>query len=212
MITTHNAITSANTETKRELLLAKENNLRLVERMRNAEKKYENIWIECKKRYESIPIVQKLIQSTKELEVLGVEITVLENEIKVISTEFKIKKAELINKDRKQIIQLVQYIVHEMPVAIKIIKEKTMEAEALTIQIDSIIKEQDTNRNTILSGTMARLNLQQNEDNNKVENWTKIKKNDDETLMVCIWYIEARYLHYDIVLGMLDIFMNVLTE
>lgn len=180
MITTHNAITSANTETKRELLLAKENNMRLIERMRNTETKYENIWIASKKRYESVPIVQKLMQTTKELEGLQVGIKVLENEIKVLNTEFKIKKAELINKDRKQIIQLSQFIVHEMPVAIKIIKEKSMEAGALTTQIDSIIKEQETNYNK------TRPNLQQYEDNKKVQNWAKIIKNDDDTLMVCI--------------------------
>lgn len=187
MITTHNAITSANTQTKRELLLAKEYNMRLVERMKDAEKKYENIWIECKKRYESIPIVQKFMETTKKLETVQVDIKVLENEMMVLNSEFKIKKAELVNKDRKQIIQLVQFIVHEMPVAIKIIKEKSMETRDLKIQIHSIIKEQETNHNKILVGTMDILNLQQYEDNNRVENWAKIKKHDDDTLVVSVW-------------------------
>lgn len=189
-ITTHNAITSANTEIKRELLLAKENNMRLVERIRNTEKKYENIWIECKKRYEGIPIVKKMMETTKKLNFLQADLKIIENEIKVLNTEFKIKKAELINKDRKLIIQMVQFIVLEMPIAVKIIGEKLMEAEALTTQIDSKIKEQQTNHNKILRETVARLNLQ-HEDNNKIENWVKIKKNDDDILLVRIWCKEV---------------------
>lgn len=185
MITTQNAITSANTEIKRELLLAKENNMRLVERMRNAEKKYENLWVECKKRYESISSVQKLMQTTKKLEAVQVDIKSLEEERKVLTTELEIKKTELVNKDRKQIIQFVEFIVHEMPLAIKIIKEKSIEERDLTIQIDSIVKEQETNNNKILVGTMDRLNLQQYENNNKVENWVKVKKYEDDTFMVC---------------------------
>lgn len=156
----------------------------LVERMGNAENKYENIWIESKKRYENIPIVQKLIQTTKKSEVLQVDIDVVENEIKVLNTEFKIRKADLINTDRKHIIQLVQFIVHEIPLAIKLLKEKSMEAETLTVQINSIIKGQETNHNKNLSGTMARLNLHQYEDNNKAGNCSKVKNNDDDTFMV----------------------------
>lgn len=187
MITTHNAITSANTQTKRELLLAKEYNMRLVERMKNAEMKYENIWTECKKRYEGIPIVKKLMETTKKLETVQVDIKVLENKMTVLNSEFKIKKAELVNKDRKQIIQMVQFVVHEMPVAIRIIKEKSMETRDLKIQIDSLLKEQETNHNKILVGTIDRLNLHQYEDNNKVENGAKIKKCGDDTLVVRVW-------------------------
>lgn len=161
--------------------------MRLVERMRNAEQKYENLWVECKKRYESIPIVQKLMQTMKKLEAVQVDIEVLDNDMKVLTTQFKIKKAELINKDRKQIIRFVQFIVHEMPLAVKIIKEKSMEERDLTIQIDSIIKKQETNCNKTLIGAIDRQNLQKLEEKNKVDNWAKIKKFDDNALMVRVW-------------------------
>lgn len=162
----------------------------MIERSSNVEKKYEDLWIESKKRYESLPIVQKLLQNTKKLQSLQFDHEVLKNEMKGLIMELKIKKTDLMNKDKQLIIQLAQFMVHEMPLALKTIQDKSMVTNNLQQEINYITKEKDANRNKILSEATPRLNLQLSEDNNAlVHDWPIIKKYDDDSLMVHIWYM-----------------------
>lgn len=157
--------------------------------MSNAEKNYEKLWIESKNKYESVPIVKKFMQTTKKLEAHQLDLKALENEMNALKTEFEIKNTEIINKERKEIIQLAKFIVHEIPVALNTIKEKSMETEDLMKEIYFIIKEQETDHKKILSKTMFGLNLHLPQDNNEVDDCAKIKKNDDDSYIVSICYI-----------------------
>lgn len=131
---------------KRDLLLNKENKINIAERIKVGEKKYEDLWIQCKTRYESIPLVQRMLEGKKKCEMLTKDMNVLETEAQKLDKAIKAKKSVLAEKDKKRVIQLAEFIVHERPVTIKAIKEKTaiindmtkeLEASPMSKEVDS---------------------------------------------------------------------------
>ncbi|XP_049873154.1 uncharacterized protein LOC126371827 [Pectinophora gossypiella] len=121
---TQKTLKSSNTEMKRDLLLNKDNKHNIAERIKLGEKKYEDLWIQCKTRYESMPLVQKLMEGKKKSEMLKNDMIALESEAQRLGQAIKAKKAVLAEKDKTRVIQLAEFIVHERPATIKAIKEK----------------------------------------------------------------------------------------
>lgn len=188
----HETIRSANVQAKKEFLMSKENYFEIVERVRDGEKKYEDLWLQCKSRYESLPLVQKSIEATKKSELLKSEIDKLRNEANILDEEVKAKKYKLQQKDREQIIQLAKFIVNDMPNYTRMINEKYAEVNDMVKEIDLILAEQETDKHNA-SATVKAISKQPAEEINIQidDDWPKLSKNmcDDDTLMVRHYFI-----------------------
>ncbi|KAM3965289.1 uncharacterized protein ACR2FA_000676 [Aphomia sociella] len=143
LIIAHETIKSANVELKKECLLAQEKKREVNERIKEGEKKYENLWLECKNRYESIPIVQKLMQTTNKTHQIKENIIILENETEKLVKEIEAKRESLLNLDRSRIIELATFLVNEDPKIKKEIVEKSEEVIKFEQEIKLILKEQE---------------------------------------------------------------------
>ncbi|CAH0398253.1 unnamed protein product [Chilo suppressalis] len=136
-------IKSSNVELKKEFLLLKERKQEIEERIKEGEKKYENLWLEAKARYESVPHVQKLLQAQNKTETLKQNLLLLNTKSVNLSKEIEIKNQFIANSDRERIVELAQYMVYELPKGIKIVHEKNKEIVKLLKNIDEINKQQE---------------------------------------------------------------------
>ncbi|KAJ2949226.1 hypothetical protein O0L34_g6174 [Tuta absoluta] len=155
---------------KKELLLTKEKKSEIQERITKGEKKYEDLWIQCKKKYENIPLVKKLTQDKTKCEELKNDIRILENDAQGLDKAIKDKKNIVIGKDQKQIIQLAEYFVHDLPAAMKTIREKTVMINNLTKEIEDIVKEQESNKKKANEAKTVTKTAAAPEGNDKIEN------------------------------------------
>lgn len=173
----HQTIKSANVELKKELLLSKKNHMDIGKRVANGIKKYEDMWLECKNRFESIPFVQKWLQGIKKTDTLKEDINFLDNEAKILQQEIKTKKNSLKEKDQKKLIELAEFFVKELPVNIKMLQDKETEVKKVTNEMKKITDEviAKSSRESTVSSAMSTLNLQAPEE---------IKPQNDSYFMV----------------------------
>lgn len=134
-------IKTANVELKKELLIAKERKVAVIERVNNGIKKYNELWIVSKKRYESIPFIQNYLQTKEKSKTLQDNILSLTNETQKLRNDINIRKRELANLDRKYIIDLANFIIHERPQILQRIQEKNSKVVELLNDIKNITKE-----------------------------------------------------------------------
>ncbi|XP_063383833.1 myosin heavy chain, striated muscle-like isoform X2 [Cydia fagiglandana] len=139
----HESIKSANVELKKEWQLAKERTQETAERIQIGEKKYEELWEQCKKRYESISFVQNWLQATKKKEALQENINVLEKETNGLLDEIKNKENIISELTKKRIIELAEYFVHEKPKVEQDILALSKEIKELNAQIEQLMKSQE---------------------------------------------------------------------
>ncbi|KAI5633660.1 hypothetical protein NE865_13608 [Phthorimaea operculella] len=167
---TYKAMRCAHTEMKKELLLTKEKKSEIQERIKNGEKKYEDLWIQCKKKYENIPLVKKLTEDKTKCEELKNDIKILENDAHGLEKAIKDKRHIVKGKDQKQIIQLAEYFVRDLPAAMKSIREKTTMINNLTKEIDDIAKEQEAMKKKANEAKTVKKIPASSEGNDKTEN------------------------------------------
>ncbi|KAL0882990.1 hypothetical protein ABMA27_016478 [Loxostege sticticalis] len=144
LLKAHEIIKSSNVELKKEVLLAKERKLEIEERITIGEKKYEALWMQSKKRYESIPFVQKLLATTNKIQIIKDNIVALENQSQVMTKEYEAKKELLAKLDRQRIVKLAEFLVHDLPNSMKILQEKSMAINKISSEIDGILKQHET--------------------------------------------------------------------
>ncbi|XP_063825714.1 uncharacterized protein LOC135075264 isoform X2 [Ostrinia nubilalis] len=147
LIKAHETIKTSNVELKKEVLLAKERKLEIEERITNGEKKYEDLWMQAKKRYESIPYVQKLLAATNNTQILKDNIVALGNQSQKLSKEYETKKQLLAKLDRERIVKLAEYMVYELPNSVKILQEKSTAINNMTSEIESFLKDHELANN-----------------------------------------------------------------
>ncbi|XP_063536556.1 myosin heavy chain, striated muscle-like [Cydia strobilella] len=140
----HESIKSANVELKKEWQLAKERTQETAERIQIGEKKYDELWEQCKNRYESISFVQNWLQSTKKKEALQENINVLEKETKGLRDEIKNKENMISELTKKRIIELAEYFVNEKPKVEQDILALSKEIKELISQREQLMKSQET--------------------------------------------------------------------
>ncbi|XP_063364415.1 uncharacterized protein LOC134653058 isoform X2 [Cydia amplana] len=156
----HESIKSANVELKKEWQLAKERTQETAERIQIGEKKYDELWEQCKSRYESISFVQNWLQATKKKEALQENINVLEKETKGLLDEIKNKENMISELTKKRIIELAEYFVHEKPKVEHDIVALSKEIKELNAQIEQLMKSQETqNIQNIDEAEIAEANL-----------------------------------------------------
>ncbi|XP_050684530.1 uncharacterized protein LOC126979330 [Leptidea sinapis] len=118
------SIKSANIEIKTKHLLTKEKKKEIKERVSSGIKKYENSWVESKKKYDNIPLIKKYSDvQNKRLQIVE-RIRVHVNNANSISEKIYKKKAELVLQDRKRIIEVADLLLNERPKLIQAIIEK----------------------------------------------------------------------------------------
>ncbi|XP_028037048.1 uncharacterized protein LOC114248121 [Bombyx mandarina] len=137
-------IKSANVELKKELLIAKESKLDIIERIKNGEKRYEELWLECKSRFESIPYVQKLLQAQNKMKELRSYVEELKDQAEKLSKEILIKRNDFANLNIKRAIELAVYITQDRPNDIRRIEEIKIQISELTKEIQEMHIEQDS--------------------------------------------------------------------
>ncbi|XP_047533693.1 uncharacterized protein LOC125068540 isoform X3 [Vanessa atalanta] len=131
----------ANVELKKDLLMAKERKITVSERVNNGIKKYEDLWIASKKRYESIPFVHSYIQTLNKSKVLQDNILNLTSETQKLTHDIKKRKAELKNLDKRHVIEVAMYMVHERPEILQSIRNKSNEVKELLNDIQELTKK-----------------------------------------------------------------------
>ncbi|XP_059052246.1 uncharacterized protein LOC131846844 [Achroia grisella] len=147
LIIANETIKSANIELKKECLLAQERKCEIHERVTQGQEKYENLWLECKSRYESIPRIQKLVQSTNKVQVMKESIIALESEIKSLVNQILEKKICLLSLDQSRVIAFAKFFVNEGAQYKKEIKAKSAEIVILEQEINKTLKEQECRAN-----------------------------------------------------------------
>ncbi|KAL4716685.1 hypothetical protein ACJJTC_004804 [Scirpophaga incertulas] len=143
----HATIKSSIIERKKERLLAKERNLEIEERIENGEKKYENLWLQAKNRYESIPYVIKLLQSENKANELRENNKQLDNKAENISRDYNKKKQNIVTVERKRIIDLADFLINILPNGIKKIDGYTKALIRLTNEMQDLKKREQACEN-----------------------------------------------------------------
>lgn len=115
----------ANVELKKELKLTKEKKSDFLKKIETCEKKYDLMWIESKKRYESLQHVQKLIIANKNLDNTKRNIVELDELSLKLVDEIDAKTKNCADINKKRTIELAVFIVRDIPEYHKIIDEKT---------------------------------------------------------------------------------------
>ncbi|XP_061716343.1 myosin heavy chain, striated muscle-like [Cydia pomonella] len=144
LLLAYESIKSANVELKKEWQLAKERTQETAERIQIGEKKYDELWEQCKRRYESISFVQNWMQATKKKEALQENINVLEKETRGLLDEIKNKENMISELTKKRIIELAEYFVYEKPKVEQDILALSKEIKELNAEIEQLMKSQDT--------------------------------------------------------------------
>ncbi|XP_037970801.2 uncharacterized protein LOC105382530 isoform X3 [Plutella xylostella] len=143
LLTANETIKSSNIEIRKDLLLAREKKVEVLKRVQFGEKKYEDLWIQCKNRYESIPFVQKWFEITEKNKEFQERIKFLTQEVQTLTKEVRTRKESIKEMDKKHLIQMVQYLVSERPKIINAIKEEMAKVKGLNAEIQDYLKEQD---------------------------------------------------------------------
>ncbi|CAH0585586.1 unnamed protein product [Chrysodeixis includens] len=138
MLIAQETIRSGNVEIKKEWMMAKIRKTEIEERIANGKKKYEALWQESKARYESIPFVQKLLSATNKEEALKKDTDRLDTQITTLYEDRAVKREMCKELDKKRATELANFIIHEMPQALQIIKEKTDLINDITKEIEEI--------------------------------------------------------------------------
>lgn len=182
-------IKAGNVELKKELLIAKERKIAVIERVNNGIKKYNEIWIVSKKRYESIPLIQNLLQTKEKNKTLQDNILYLTNETQKLRNDINIRKRELTALDRKYIIDLANFIIHERPQLLQRIQEKNCKVVELLNDIKNITKEYNTvsNKTAISTHIISKQNTT-GMDIHIEDSWPNLTTGIDNAMVVFINY------------------------
>lgn len=172
-----NTIKTANVEIRKEWLIAKEQKIDITERIEEGTKRYEDLWLGCKARYESIPFVQNLLRATEKVQAHNNAIDDLDKQIISLYESMKTRREACIDLDRKRCIELANYMVHEMPNTLKTIKEKSQNMNDITRQIEKMIIEQ----NTVIDAEKVKV-TEEPQNVETIENKTKDAVKDDDDL------------------------------
>ncbi|XP_023952727.2 uncharacterized protein LOC112056516 isoform X2 [Bicyclus anynana] len=113
------------TDLKKQLLLAKEAKENAAKKADDQLKKYEEMWLVCKTRFQSIPFVKRYYDVVSEVDSVRGNIESLLVQSKQLDRDINSKKVELWCSDKKRIIELAEYMVHKRPALLKLIDEKT---------------------------------------------------------------------------------------
>lgn len=137
----------ANVELKKDLLVAREKRLAIIERLKTGEQKYENMWLECKNRYESLPYVQKLQETTEKEKRLKDQTKALDKQAELLAKEIEAKKEACLKIDRERITQLAEFMVNDRPKLIQRANEKfkalkELSNELKNLNIETIAEEE----------------------------------------------------------------------
>ncbi|CAH2265067.1 jg2508 [Pararge aegeria aegeria] len=133
---------------KKQLLLAKEGRQNMIENIKINIKKYEDKWLTCKSRFESIHFIKRYFEVNDKIETVRGNISSLIIETKKLSNDINLKKTELINLGQKYIIELADYMIHQRPIILKLIDDKRNE-------IKKIVKEKENNNATVKNALLV---------------------------------------------------------
>ncbi|KAI8436966.1 hypothetical protein MSG28_010382 [Choristoneura fumiferana] len=189
----YESIKSANVELKKEWQLAKERTQENIGRIQLGEKKYEELWEHSKNRYESIGFVRNWLQANRKTKDLTGNIQILENESKELLNEIKIKDGIISELNKKRIIELAEYLIHEQPKTMDKIFRKTVEFKELNDQFDQILNKEDTaysvnndTLNCISANPKIKTISSKLSGNKKVDNdWPNFNNNADTLIKKC---------------------------
>ncbi|XP_072949401.1 uncharacterized protein [Epargyreus clarus] len=179
-----------NIELRTEYLLSKERKADIFERTKIGKKKYENLWSTSKKKYESIPHIQNLIQSKNKTCTIQANIHSFINESEQLISQIKIKKNDLAGKDRTRIIELADFFYHKRPKTIEAIDSLSTKIRELSDGIEKLLKEEQESKNNYmpLNGQPVPKNdLQEAKttaDSTEEDNWCNLSKNIDKDAIV----------------------------
>lgn len=178
----------ASIELNKEYLIAKGKNVEIEERIKANEKKYENLWQESKNRYESLSLVQNLLQRKNKAQTLYDGLVACKLEIESLEKSITIKKNTAFELDKTRILELAKYVSHEMKRKKNIIQEKSLIILELTNEISAIRKEYSNVNKFTFDSIKNKNNTQMCQDvNTAYENSGNLDKtSNDEHFLVRI--------------------------
>ncbi|CAK1580466.1 unnamed protein product [Parnassius mnemosyne] len=190
LLIAHETIKSANIEMRKEWLLKKAEKLEIRERIELGEKKYEQLWLTSKSRYENIPYVQKCLQGKNRSQLIQVNIKSLMSESESLQKEIKRKKNTLLEMDEKLIIDLATFLVKDKPKLLKTIHDMSNEIEELTKEIN-VLEEEEAKinpfsklRDTIDIQQRPHKEIKEQTKKNMDDNWPSLCKNENDAIVM----------------------------
>nr|XP_026499817.1 intracellular protein transport protein USO1-like [Vanessa tameamea] len=195
----------ANVELKKEMLMAKERKITVSERVNNGIKKYEDLWIASKRRYESIPFVHSYIQTLNKSKILKDNILNLTSETQKLTHDIKKRKTELKNLDKRHVIEVAMYMVHERPEILQSIRNKSHEVKELHNDIQELTKKCEAT--AIKTTKSIPVTLENNCENEPMDvfiegSWPNLTTDIDNTMMLP--KLQLRNIDLDILTIKLD--------
>ncbi|CAG4971380.1 unnamed protein product [Colias eurytheme] len=143
-------IKSANVESKKELLLIKERRFEVEERVKTGIKKYEDLWLVSKTKYENIPFIKRYLEAKNKCQTIQESINILKNEYDKLCIYKANKISELRNLEQQRVIKLAEYFIIERPITLKIINEKENLRIKLQDEIQSLLQECKIKNETVV--------------------------------------------------------------
>ncbi|XP_013145115.1 PREDICTED: interaptin-like [Papilio polytes] len=138
LIIAHNTIKSGNIETRKELLLKHEEEVEYSKRIEAGEKKYEQLWLSSKGRFENLPFVKLCLDGKNKIQLIENNINNLSNKCAALSDEIKLKKRAAQDHTQKHVIDLAKFIINDRPKVLKMIQERINEIQDMTIEIEKL--------------------------------------------------------------------------
>ncbi|KPI95652.1 hypothetical protein RR46_11365 [Papilio xuthus] len=138
LIIAHNTIKSGNIDIRKELLLKLDENVEFSKRIEAGEKKYEQLWLSSKSRFENIPLVQQCLEGKKRIQLIENNISNLRSKCVGLSDDIKKKKRAAQELTQKYVIDLAKFFVNDRPKIIKMIQDRTNEIQDLIIKTENL--------------------------------------------------------------------------
>nr|XP_032517603.1 myosin-2 heavy chain-like isoform X1 [Danaus plexippus plexippus] len=177
-------IKSSNVELEKELLLIKEDKIDLIERVNNGIRKYEELWLTSKQKYDNIPFIKKQQLTINRRKSLEDTVVCLDNEIQHLRRVFEERKKELSNIDRQHAIYIARYMVDERPDVLRCLTQKAEEVNNLMNEIKDLQNEQNFNfPRTNYSKVAAAVDAKTNDETVSVEKKHSDDDNEDAMLL-----------------------------
>ncbi|XP_061383817.1 uncharacterized protein LOC116770298 isoform X2 [Danaus plexippus] len=177
-------IKSSNVELEKELLLIKEDKIDLIERVNNGIRKYEELWLTSKQKYDNIPFIKKQQLTINRRKSLEDTVVCLDNEIQHLRRVFEERKKELSNIDRQHAIYIARYMVDERPDVLRCLTQKAEEVNNLMNEIKDLQNEQNFNfPKTNYSKVAAAVDAKTNDETVSVEKKHSDDDNEDAMLL-----------------------------
>lgn len=163
------------------MLLKHEEEVKYSKRIEAGEKKYEQLWLSSKGRFENLPFVKLCLDGKNKIQSIENNINNLSNKCAALSDEIKLKKRAAQDHTQKHVIDLAKFIINDKPKVLKMIQERINEIQDMTIEIEKLQQPMMDSRYS----KVKIIELEENSLPEKAEDNKKFAHDENDAILVC---------------------------